>query len=362
VLPDGTTEEQAMGIFYSKDWEIPETEIYASTVGRDILDRMVATMFTSSELYTSKTLLELAEIVLEDYGLTTAQYTIDPELSDYTVPYAWFESDSHRECIRKIVEACAGNAYVGRDGVVQIQGPSFLTATTTAILSIGLDNIWKKSNPIKWTSIANYIEVPLSPLTVATSAEIVYQTPDWQVISAGDTVTETVFYSTSPCTSAIATITARETATSSATAAISLTTTYYAWGAYTSIANSTGASVSYKVYVNAKILSSTNKSIVVSQDAESIRDNGEIKYRLADNNLMQTRSMATSIADKILATYKDPRRDITMDWRGNPALQLTDRITAPDYKDITTQNYYVTSLLFELSPDGLESTLDGRKV
>jgi hypothetical protein len=37
--------------------------------------------------------------------------------------------------------------------------------------------------------------------------------------------------------------------------------------------------------------------------------------------------MAQQIADQILASAKDARRDLTVDWRGNPALELGDLVT-----------------------------------
>ena len=64
----------------------------------------------------NKTLYELAEMILLNAGLTPEEYYIDPELTEYMVPYSWFNEQSHREALRKIAEACLGQVYCDRKG------------------------------------------------------------------------------------------------------------------------------------------------------------------------------------------------------------------------------------------------------
>ena len=42
--------------------------------------------------------------------------------------------------------------------------------------------------------------------------------------------------------------------------------------------------------------------------------------------------MAQLIADSLLSGYKDPRKDTTVTWRGNPVVVLGDVITVPEYQ------------------------------
>ena len=79
--------------------------------------------------------------------------------------------------------------------------------------------------------------------------------------------------------------------------------------------------------------------------------------------MIQTREIAQRIADTLLAYFKDPKRDVSIEWRGNPALLLGDVIVVPDYQDEkedTRGYYYITKQ--ELEYDGaLRATLEGRR-
>jgi len=48
------------------------------------------------------------------------------ELQEFLIPYAYFEPVSHRETLRQIATACAGQVYVDRKNVIRVEGPSFL--------------------------------------------------------------------------------------------------------------------------------------------------------------------------------------------------------------------------------------------
>ena len=64
-----------------------------------------------------------------------------------------------------------------------------------------------------------------------------------------------------------------------------------------------------------------------------------------------------------MAYFKDPKRDVSIEWRGNPALQLGDVIVVPDYqneKEDTRGYFYITKQKLEY--DGaLRATLEGRR-
>lgn len=125
-LPSGIVEYIPLGAFWSGDWSVPEQETYASTSGRDRLELMRNTTFSSSQVYQNKTLYDLAKIVLEDAGIKEEEYWIDTELQEFLIPYAYFEPVSHREALRQIATACAGQVYVDRKNVIRVEGPSFL--------------------------------------------------------------------------------------------------------------------------------------------------------------------------------------------------------------------------------------------
>ncbi len=335
-----------LGIFWSGDWDAPEGELYAFTTGRDRLELLRQTTYSTSTVQQNKTLYELTIAVLTDAGLAATEYWIDTELQDYLVPYSYFTSQPHREALRKIAEACLGQVYCDRNGIVRIEGPSFLQSQTEPVATITQDDYFTKSNPVKWSEIANYIEVETQPLRPDTAQEV-YRSNDPVSITAGQTKTITAYYNESPCIDAIASLDGTGTIAEA---------TYYAWGATVKVASTTAGA--FTLVINAKPLKVLNKEKAIAQDRQSVIDNGEIRFEFPQNPLIQTLAVAQQIANSLLAYYKDPRRDISLDWRGNPAILLGDRVAITDRQE--TADYYVVRQ--ELEYDGtLRVKIEGRR-
>ena len=159
-----------LGTFWSGDWHVPEDEVYAETTGRDRLELLRKSTYSTSRVQMNKTLYELAESILQDAGLTEEEYYIDTELQQFPVPYAWFDSQSHREPLRKVAEACLGQVYCDRHGVLRIEGPSYTSNKIQQLkgtyflesafpaesehieaYGIGPDDYFRKDNPVKWS-------------------------------------------------------------------------------------------------------------------------------------------------------------------------------------------------------------------
>jgi hypothetical protein len=79
--------------------------------------------------------------------------------------------------------------------------------------------------------------------------------------------------------------------------------------------------------IQGKPLTVQNKERAIARDDASILENGVLRFEFPANPLVQKLDQAQAIADTLLASVKDPRRDIEVDWRGNPALLLGDRVT-----------------------------------
>ena len=73
------------------------------------------------------TLYDLAEALLEDAILNIPMpdlsYEIDTALQGFVVPYGFFPRQDYFACIKDIVTACMGQAYMSRDDVLIITGP-----------------------------------------------------------------------------------------------------------------------------------------------------------------------------------------------------------------------------------------------
>ncbi|QCX32445.1 hypothetical protein FDN13_01325 [Caloramator sp. E03] len=339
-----------LGTFWSGDWSAPEDGIYAQTTGRDRLELLRKSTYSTSTVQQNKTLYDLAVAIFQDAGLKPEEYWIDTELKQYTIPYAYFESQSHREALRKIAEACLGQVYCDRNGIVRVEGPSYLASKITADLTITQDDYFRKDNPVKWGEIANYVEVETNPLRPDVLQEI-YHSNDLVSIEAGQTLTLTVYYNQTPCINATASLVG-------ATNTVMTAATYYAWGANITLKNNGTTAESITIVINAQPLKIMNKEKAIAKDDASITDNGLIRYTFPTNPLIQTLSMAQTIANKLLQSFKDPRRDVEVEWRGNPALLLGDRISITD--NVETNEYFVINQEIEYI-GALRAKLSGRR-
>ena len=167
----------------------------------------------------------------------------------------------------------------------------------------------------------------------------------------------TVFYNKKPVIEAVAVL-------EEAGVDLSITNvTYYAWGAIVNITNSGASEQSCIIVVNGRPLEVQGQRLITAQDDQSIRENGLIEFEFPSNPLVQTPQMAERIANNLLA-FAVPRRDVSLEWRGNPALTLADLIQVPEYQrglvDVRGI-FYVTRQQFEY--DGtLRARTEGRKI
>lgn len=121
-IADGSTEYKLLGTFFSGDWDASELATFARTSARDRMELLRTSDFEISELYENITLYDLAVEVLDDAVIKIPDlvYNIDITLDDFTLPYAWFKKQSYFQCIKDIVGACMGRAYMDRNDVLQL--------------------------------------------------------------------------------------------------------------------------------------------------------------------------------------------------------------------------------------------------
>jgi len=214
-----------------------------------------------------------------------------------------------------------------------------------------------RAQPAKSEELANSITVGVSPL-VAGEADVVYKSNAEIVLGIGDSISIVASFSKSPIINAGAYLVGAE-----ATTAIT-SETYYAHGAHLVIANAGGAPDSFTVEISGQPLEVQGAQFVTAEDAESINEHGLLSYSFPDNPFVQTKAMAQLIADTLLASYKLPRRDVSLDWRGNPALELVDEIEVPEYQKKGIDKRGIFRIVRQsMEFDGtLRATTDARKL
>ena len=211
---DTTKEFVPLGTFWSGDWKAPEDDIYVKVSGRDRLELLRKSTYSTSEVQLVKTLYDIAVDIFTDAGLSDTEYWIDAELQDFVVPYSFFTNQSHREAIRKVAEACLGQVYCNRENVIRVEGSSFMQNKIVGIMGIyfidskypaesegieaygiGADDCFAKDNPLKGTELANFIEVETQPLRPDVLQEV-YRSNEEIIIANQKSLT--VYYNESP--------------------------------------------------------------------------------------------------------------------------------------------------------------------
>ena len=216
---------------------------------------------------------------------------------------------------------------------------------------IDADNYRSKNQPANSDEMANKIIVETQPLRPTEEDEEVY---DKEItLAAGEGKSLTASFDEEPVIDALAFLRNSEVDTEITEVE------YYAWGADIVIENNSGQEDTFELIVEAKPLEVRGKQKVTAKDEESIREHEEIKYELEENHLIQTEELAQQIVDTVLDSAVDPRRDVELDWRGNPALILADLISVPEFNDFG--NFYVVRQNIEY--DGaLTADTEGRKI
>lgn len=352
-IEPGLVEWYPLGVFWTQNWSTPENELWAETYGWDRLEFLRNTDFSTSEVYQNKSLGWLAERVLQDAGLRPEEYRIDPELYAIIVPYAWFDRMSHRRALELIAAAAIGQVYCDREGIIVVE---VFRPSPVSKFEFNEDNIYNKDHPLDWGKLINYVEVRATP-RVPGPEEVVYQDTETFTIPAGEKITRTHIFNFTPV------VDAQEPVITAGPEIQVKEYTAYAWGMEAVYQNVglTDQEVE-SIEIRGKKLEPAGGKIAIAQDVTSIRDNG--KQALSEpvtSEFIQTQARAQQIADTLLAAYKDPRRDITLDARGNIALRLGDRVTAPDYRDQVKGDYYI--LRQELTFDGgLRARVEAQKI
>ncbi|MFZ5816306.1 MAG: hypothetical protein ACOY93_13580 [Bacillota bacterium] len=330
VLPDDSTEFVQLGTFWSTEWKAREDTVEATVRALDRLELLRKSTYQSATVSSNTNIYDLAVAVLTDAGLEPEEYYVDPALQEYAIPYAWFDPMSHREALRLIAEAALAQVYCDRDGVLRVEGPGGGFGSVTA-LEITADDYYTCDNPMRPGHVANEVIVDTQPLRPAATPEEVYRSNDPVTVPAGQSVTVAVHYSKTPVIEAAASL---EGAGATITGAV-----YYGWGAEVTLTNSGGTDAQVTIVVTGRPLTVLSRERAIARDSASITENGVLRYQFTSNPLVQTLAVAQRIADTILASAKDPRRDLEVNWRGNPALELGDRITVKgrDYHVIRQQ-------------------------
>ena len=317
VKPDNTTEWVPLGIFWTTDWKVDEQNLTASFTARDKLQRLADSRITLGILQDT-TLYDIAEAILVDAGLTQRDYNIDTSFRDITIPWAYFPSTSHLNALKVVAGAGLGVVYANRYGIIRIRKID-MEDTTTPVTTLTSDNYFSKETPLLLGSVYTRVQVRTQPMAPGNLQEV-YRSLEPIVIPAGKTISTTIFFNVEAVVNPVATLEGASFTTITGT-------TWYSWGGRITLTNNGDIDESVIIVVNGQPLTVQGSELITVEDDKAITDYGLIVYRLPNNPFIQNREIAKTIANTLLASYKDPKRAIIITWSGNPALELGDKIT-----------------------------------
>jgi len=359
-LPDTSVEWVPLGRFYSVEWDAKEESVVATVRGRDRLERLRVREYLGGTVQENVSLADLAEDVLTDAGLGPGTYSIDSALDALVVPWGWLEIMKHRDAVQTIAAAALGVAEVDRDGVINVRIP---TITPVELVSqmfmpfqtaeenpeeITSTDYFRVSTPYRQNEIANEVIAVAAPVAPGSSEEV-YRSEEAITVPAGETVTEVIEYATTPITGALASL-------ESAGADVTIQSVQYrAWGAIVTLENSGVTNQSAVVVVDGQPLVSQGKRRTTASDSEQQSIDGVISYTLPENHLIQRKATAQVAAAGVLSSRSLPRRDVDLQWRGNPAILLGDRVRVRD------EDYIVIRQTLDWA-GALSASLTGRRV
>jgi len=305
-----------LGVFWSTEWDSEELE--AMVRARDRMELLRRTTYEPGPLKQNVSLYELAQDVLTHAKMPPETYRLDPGLQDIVVPWGWVPPGSHRDALRIIAEAGLARAYCDRDGILRIE--QVTTPSGGPILEITADDYFPPArHPVSGGLVANRVGVTTQPLVLTASTEEIYRaTVD---VPPGATITIRAEYRKRPVIDAAASL-------ESPPAGVSIVeASYGAAGAEMQIRNTGTSMASATLVITGRPLSVEGSEQVVEEDDLSIRELGLIVHEVPSNPLVQTSEHAQAIAQAILARSAQQRRDVELDWRGNPALEVDDVVS-----------------------------------
>lgn len=342
---------------WSGGWNVPDSEIEASTAARDRLELLTRSVFETSAVIENDTFYAWFERVFNNAGLSIADYSIDLLLdtADYIVPFGWIERQSHRSALELLAAGSGANVYVDRNGIIQVESIEFLARTNRVpVKTYTRSDYSNKDNQPIYANLANEVIVRTSP-RVASVSKTVYETiaSEPESINPGQTQTYTIFYTEQPIINAVATI-------SPPVAGLSISDTdYYSWGADIQVTSTSAVIETFQFSVTGNSLDITGQQSIVFRNQDSINRNGIYSLEYEATQFLQRRGIAETIADILVRSFSDPQRDLTVTFEpgGDPSIELNDMISITDRYETRSYNIVNTQITYN---GGLNIQHEGR--
>ena len=275
------------------------------------IDKLVILVQQTSSLFTVAT-----QVFADGLDGSGTNYYIDPWTQNVIIPYSWFNPVTHRRALGVIAESCGGSVYQDRLGTVRLESALF-NGNGGTVDNIGQDRIIDSTTPV--SKIFNRVQINTKPY-IAIAEQDVWTLGGDNIINNGQSRTFRVFLND---WDAVIDLYA---GLSSAPAGATITSqTWYTWGGNITVLGSANDQV-LTLTARGKPLVVRGARLITEDDSASIRRNGLRALAINNNQLIQDPVIAETVAEAILSSTAQERRDIEAQWRGDPTIELGDKV------------------------------------
>ena len=356
-----------LGIFYSDDFNVSESGKSASIHGWNRLTLFENTIFTMSSVELNYSFYDFFQLVLNDAGIANFELSIDESLKndEYIIPVAFVKTDTHLEVLKKLCNASLTYLYIDRNGIFRVEGIKYVDDSSYNVRDIVTpDEFYNKANPFKYGNIVNSVSINITPLDLQDAKEVYSKTltiagtpplnpddpPEIPRIYTKEIIKAK--YKSAPIVNHSARI-------EGAPADINIINEeYFPEYCNITIQNETQNNAEIKIIIEGQQYKNEYKDTYTTDNELSIKMYGKKEYIIDDNELIQTEKLAEHLISNILESCHEPDNVLELEYIGNPALELNDRLHVQD--KYTHQHFHIDKQT--ISFDGsLNTKIEGKK-
>lgn len=316
IEKNGVIEYTPLGTFYSDEWKMAQDSLWVKLTAVDRLLRFQNKEYLGHELVENTTLYDIALDILENSGLEPNEYEISKSLQYITLDIVSLPRSTIWDALEEVAIAGLCKIYIDRNNKLRII--SDLDEKAETDIEINKSNTFKYESNIALTKFANKVYVDYSEQSPGdTLVEIASATIS---LDANESKSITISYDTDAAY-INATTTVRNfiiTNLKEGVNACSLTVT-----------NTANIRQTGPISITGYMLNTTYTTIS-AEDPDSISEYGVVEYTHPSSSLIQSYAQAETIANYLLNKLKAGEGTITVEWRGDPSLELEKTYTLKD--------------------------------
>lgn len=320
----------------------------ASVHAMDFLSFLFSKPLDQTVMLQNVTTDEVLDYLFQLFGLSDTQYVLDEGINEIKFVY-WEKGKKLGEAIRELMQAELGSLYMDELGIIRFRNRFKSNASSVATFDSSNINDYEISDESK---IINVVEITANVRTVQAN-QTIYTLSEPTLISG----TQDVFFELSdPATSVDETVSFLANSQADGTGTnlsgnISVDDVYaFATSVKVTFTNSGTDAYLTELELTGTPAKQVGEPLYVRvYDQDSI-DEFEEQVFTVQNDFIQSKDAANSFGLSLINYYKDFGNTITINVKGNPALQLGDNIDVAI--DEIDETYTITKIENTLENSG----------